>query len=80
MPKTVTVRLDDSVFKVIKTAANGERRSISNFLEYAALAYLTNEISVSDEEMNDILEDKKLVRSLNKGLSEIKRGKYKVVG
>ena len=80
MPKTITVRLDDNIFKLFKTAANGERRTISNFLEYATLNYLTNEIFVSDEEMEDILNDKKLLSSFKKGLAEIKKGKYKIVG
>lgn len=79
MPKTVTIRLDDNIFKLFKTAANGERRSISNFLEYASLSYLTNEMYVTDEEMNDILKDKKLIRGLTRGL-EIKRGKYRIAG
>lgn len=80
MPKTVTVRLEDHVFKLLKSAANGERRTISNFLEFATLSYLTNEIFVSDEEMDEILSDKNLMKSLQKGISDIKRKKYKVVG
>ena len=79
MPKTITVRLDDNIFNLFKTAATGERRTISNFIEYAALSYLTNEIFVSDDEMNEILNDKNLVKSLNKGLNEAKKGKFKIV-
>jgi uncharacterized protein (DUF1778 family) len=37
MAKTVTVRLEDKVYDLIRNAAEGERRSISNFMEYAAL-------------------------------------------
>lgn len=80
MAKTVTVRLDDDVYKLIKRAADGERRTISNFMEYAALAYLTNDIVVSDDEMNEILNDEKCMAGLESGLSDIKKGKYKVVG
>lgn len=78
MAKTITVRLDDKVYDLIRNAAEGERRSISNFLEYAALRYLTDEISVSDEEMNDILADKELVASLRQGVADAEAGKYRV--
>ncbi len=80
MSKTVTVRMDDNIFKLFKLAANGERRTISNFLEFAALNYLTNEICISDEEMEEIMNDKVLMAGIKKGLSEIKKGRYKIVG
>ena len=37
MSKTITLRIDDEVYKILKTAANGEKRTISNFIEFAAL-------------------------------------------
>ena len=79
MAKTVTVRLDDRIYDLIRTAAEGERRSISNFLEYAALRYLTDEITVSDEEMHEILSDDELVASLRQGLADAEAGNYRVV-
>ena len=79
MPKTITIRIDDNVYEVFKKAADGERRSISNFIECAALAYLTNDINVSDEEMDGILSDKALVGSIEKGLKNIREGKYKFI-
>lgn len=78
--KTITIRVDDDTYQIIKKAADGERRSISNFLEFASLSYLTNEMYVSDQEMNTILEDKNLIKSLTKGRDEIKKGKFKIVG
>jgi predicted transcriptional regulator len=79
MPKTITIRLDDSVYDIFKKAADGERRTISNFLEFATLAYVTKEIHVSDDEMNEILSDLTLVNSLKKGLKDIKNGNYRLV-
>ena len=79
MSKTVTVRLDDDVYEIFKKAAAGDRRSISNYIEYATLSYITNESTVSDEEMDEILSDSKLVKSLEKGLQDVKKGKYKIV-
>jgi len=77
--KTVTMRVDDSVYQMIKTAADGQRRNISNFIEYAVLQYLTSSQYVSDSEMNEILNDKDLVKSLEKGLDEAKNGDYVIV-
>jgi len=77
--KTITVRIDDSVYNILKKAADGERRTISNFLENASLSYLTNEIYVSDYEMAEILKDAKLVSGLKKGLNDVKKGKYTIV-
>jgi len=64
MPKTITLRIDEDVYGLFKTAASAEKRTISNFIEYAALNYLTEESYVSDEEMKDILADQQLLQSL----------------
>lgn len=80
MSKTITVRLQDNIYELFKKAADGERRTISNFLEVATLAYISNEIHISDEEMNDILNDKMLTKSLEKGLEDTKKGNFKFVG
>ena len=77
--KTVTVRVDDNIYNLLKKAADGERRTISNFMENASLSYLTNEIYVSDHEMEQILSDSHLVKSLKKGIDEAEKGKYKIV-
>ena len=78
MAKTVTVRLDDRVYELIRKAAEGERRSISNYLEYAALRYLTDELTVSDQEMEEILADDALVASLRQGLADAQAGRFRV--
>ena len=77
--KTITVRVDDNTYNVLKKAAEGERRTISNFIENASLSYLTNEIYVSDYEMEQIMKDAKLVSGIKKGLEDVKKGKYRVV-
>ena len=77
--KTITVRVDDNTYNVLKKAADGERRTISNFIENASLSYLTNEIYVSDYEMEQIMKDAKLVSGIKKGLEDIKKGKLRVV-
>ena len=79
MAKTITIRIDEDTYNMIKTAAEGERRSISNFIEYATITYLTEESFVTDSEMNDILEDEKLLKALQIGKKEIEEGKYNIV-
>lgn len=77
--KTVTMRVDDSVYQMIKTAADGQRRNISNFIEFATLQYLTSSQYVSDEEMNEILSDTELVKNLQQGFKEVLEGDYTIV-
>jgi len=80
MAKTITLRIEDNIYKVFKKAANGENRSISNFIENAAYSYLLTDQYVSDEEMNEISSDKELLKGIKSGLLDIKKGKFKVVG
>lgn len=80
MAKTITLRIEDNIYKVFKKAANGENRSISNFIENAAYSYLLTDQYVSDEEMSEISSDKELLKGLKNSLADIKKGNFKVVG
>ncbi len=80
MSKTITMRVDDDTYNLIKTAADGERRSISNYIEYATLAFLAEESFISDNEMEEILKNDTLMKSLKQGKKEIEEGKYRIVG
>jgi predicted transcriptional regulator len=80
MAKTITMRVDDDTYNLIKTAADGHRRSISNFIEYATIAFLTEESFVNDNEMDEIMNDENLLKSLQQGRKEVKEGKYRIVG
>ena len=79
MGKTITIRIDDETYKKIKSAAESEKRTISNFMEYATIAYLENNRFVSDEEMIQIAEDHELMSRLQQSLQDIKRGNYRIV-
>ncbi len=79
MAKTVTVRIDDSTYRKIKSAAEAERRTISNFMEYATMAYVESSSFVDNDEMMGIAEDRELIATLNSAMEDIKRGKYRVV-
>ncbi len=72
MSKTVTLRVADSVYEMIKLAATGEGRTLSNFIENATLQYLTSSQYIDDAEMQDILQDKELIKNLEDGLKNLK--------
>ena len=76
MAKTITVRIDDSTYNILKLAADGQKRTISNYLEYATLNYTMNEAVVDDTEMNEIL---KYEKDIKKGLSDISAGRYRII-
>lgn len=73
------MRVDDTTYQMIKLAADGQRRNISNFIEFATMQYLTSSQYVDDSEMNEILNDKELVKNLKLGLKEAKSGEYNIV-
>ena len=77
--KTLTLRVDDDIYDMIKLASDGAKRNISNFIEYATMQYLTSSQYIDNNEMNEILEDKDLMKSLKQGLKEAKSGDYTIV-
>ena len=77
--KTVTMRVDDSTYDMIKLAAEGQKRNLSNFIEFATMQYLTSSQFVDSLEMQEISNDKELVENLMNGLEDFKNGDYKIV-
>ena len=77
MAKTITLRVDDNIYNTLKRAADGDRRTMSNFIEYAAINYILNNNTVDDNEMNEIMFFKK---DIKKGLNDMNNGRYKVIG
>ena len=77
MARTITVRIDDSTYDIFKLAADGQKRTISNYLEYATFNYTMNETIVDDIEMNEILKSEE---DIKKGLSDISAGRYQIIG
>ncbi|MCH7858064.1 MAG: CopG family transcriptional regulator [Candidatus Marinimicrobia bacterium] len=74
MSKTVTIRLDEDVYQTIKSAAQAEKRTISNLMTYATVSYLESSSFVSDEEMREIAEDKDLIHRLQIALKDVEQG------
>ena len=77
MAKTITLRVDDNIYNTLKRAADGDRRTISNYIEYATMNYIFNSNVVDDVEMNETLFFEK---DMKKGVEDIKKGRYKIIG
>lgn len=80
MGKTITIRGDDETYEKVRSAADSEKRSISNFMEYATIDYLESSSFVSEEEMREVTQDQQLLRSFKKSSDDIHEGRYSIVG
>lgn len=80
MGKTITIRVDDDTYDKIRSAADSEKRSISNFMEYATMSYLESAGFVTEEEMREIAGNPKLLTSLKESIDDIQAGRYRIVG
>jgi predicted transcriptional regulator len=76
MGKTITLRVEDSIYDTLKRAADGDRRTISNFIEYAAINYIFSSNTVDDNEMNELMTFEK---DIKRGIGDIEGGRYKIV-
>ena len=78
MSRTVTLRLKDSVYERLRTLAEADNRSLSNFIETATLRFLDQEEHVDEFEMQEIRDNQPLTESIARGLKDAKerRGRY----
>jgi len=78
MSKTVTLRLDEGVYKRFRRLAERDNRPLSNFIETAVLRYLESEQFVDEFEMEEIRNNRSLNQSLKRGISDAreKRGRF----
>jgi hypothetical protein len=79
MPKTLTLRVDDSTYNTFVRAATAERRSIANFIETAALRHIQDSEFVDDTEMAEIMGDRDLLRRLKQGSAAARKRKGRFV-
>ncbi len=79
MPKTVTLRLDDVSYDIIKKHAQADNRPLSNYIETATLKFIEEADYVDDFEMEAILNDEDLMKSLKKGSKDAANGKGRFV-
>jgi predicted transcriptional regulator len=80
MAKTITIRLDESIYDIFRKLAEEENRTLSNFIETAALRYIQETEYVDEYEMEEIRRNRSLNRSIRRGLTDVKhqRGRFAV--
>ena len=79
MTKTITLRLQENKYQRFKQLAECDNRSISNFIENAALRFLDEEGYLDDYENDEILSNKALMSSIQRGYEESIEGKGKLI-
>ncbi|MEI6211185.1 MAG: CopG family transcriptional regulator [bacterium] len=72
MSKTVTLRLDDPVYRLFKGVAERENRPISNFIETAVMRFVQDHETVDEFEMAEIRGNGELNQSLKRGHQDAK--------
>ena len=78
MSKTVTLRLDEKVYRRFRGLAQHDNRPLSNFIETAALRFVEEHEFADEFEMAEIEGNTELNRSLKAGLrdAKAKRGSF----
>ncbi len=72
MHKTITLRLEESKYDLIRKLADFENRPISNFIETATFRYIQATEFADEFEMEEIRANTSLNRSLASGLDDVK--------
>lgn len=73
MSKTVTLRLDDAVYRLFRGVAERENRPISNFIETAVLRFVHDHETADEFEMAEIRANIGLNQSLKRGHQDAKQ-------
>ncbi len=78
MTKTVSLRIDEKLYNAVKILAEAENRSISNFIETAAIRYIDEVEYADDFEMENLNIDKNLQSRIKQGISDAEnnRGRF----
>lgn len=78
MSKTVTMRIENTLYEKLKEHAKSENRTLSNFIETAALKYIEQIELVGEYEMREILSNTDLLERLKNGSSDAnnKKGRF----
>jgi predicted transcriptional regulator len=75
MSKTVTLRLEDKVYRRFRGMATQDNRPLSNFIETAALRFVEEHEYVDEFEIEEIKGNASLNRSIKSGLRDAKAGR-----
>jgi len=78
MSKTVTLRVDEPVYRTFRILADRENRPLSNFIQTAALRYVEEHTVIDEFEMAEIEGNAALNRSLKRAYADMakRRGRF----
>jgi len=79
MSKTITLRISEPNYEMFRTLAARDNRSLSNFIETAALRFVTEHEFVDEYEMAEIRANKVLNDSLIRGVEDAQAGRGRFV-
>jgi len=79
MPKTVTLKLNESIYNMVRNLAISENRTLSNFIETSVLRFIEHNQFVDEFEMTEIRNNKELKASLNRANEDTKAKKGRFV-
>jgi hypothetical protein len=79
MSKTVTLRISEDHYDLLKAYAKSENRKLSNALETLAMKQLEEELFVDRYEMETILSDEDLLKRLRAGHFQARKGRGRFV-
>jgi predicted DNA-binding protein len=79
MTRTVTIRLPEEHYGRIKAAAEADNRPISNFIQTATLRFIEQSEFCDEAEMDEIMADAKLLKSLKAGSQDASKSRYSIV-
>lgn len=80
MAKTVTLRLTEEEYKMIRAAAGVDNRPISNFITTKVVENIEESYFVDPVEMAQIKADKRLLEGLKTGHRDAEKMRGKFVG
>ena len=79
MNKTVTLRISEDNYSLLKAYAKSENRKLSNAVETLAMKRLEEELFVDRYEMDGILADDDLLKRLKAGHLQARNGRGRFV-
>ena len=80
MSKTVTLRLKDNLYNLLRRLAEKDNRTLSNFIETATVRYIEEHEFADEYEKAEIRGNQELNKSLKRGMKDAKIKKGRFVG
>lgn len=80
MSRTITLRLTDDVYRLLRRLAEQDNRTLSNFIETSTLRYIAEHEYTDEHEMAEIRANEELNKSLKRGMKDAKEKKGRFVG